>query len=125
MNKSKIFKGKSSKTSSGVLAFNVPSGLDTFVSADVRNYHAHKLLASSVRNLVQYLYPPLMSLHDLNNTVALPDPVTGRTEFPSLTRNSHIFMTSNGVYLLGGFCPVLPFVTGGRPFFLYKTTERS
>jgi len=117
MNKSKILKGESSRASSGVLVFNVLSGSDTFVSADVRNYHAHKLLASSVRNLVQYLYPPVMSLHDLNNTIALPDPANGRMKIPSLTRNSHIFMTSNGVYLLGGFCPALPFVTGGRPFF--------
>jgi len=87
-------------------------GLDTFVSADVRNYHAHKLLASSARSLVQYLYPPLMSLHDLNRTIALPDPVTERLKIPSLMRNSHIFMSSNGVYLLGGSRPMLPSVTG-------------
>jgi len=85
-----------------------PSGLDTFVSADVRNYYAHKLLASSTRSLIQYLYPPLMSLHDLNETIALPDPVTGRIRIPSLLRNSHIFMSSNGVYLLGECHPVRP-----------------
>ena len=44
-----------------------------------------------------------MSLHDLDETVALPDPVTGRVKIPSSIRNSHIFMTSNGVYLLGQF----------------------
>jgi len=42
-----------------------------------------------------------MSLHDLNETIALPDPVTGRIKVPSLMRNSHMFMGSNGVYLLG------------------------
>lgn len=73
---------------------------DTFVSADVRNYHAHKLMASSARSLVQYLYPPLVSLHDLNETIALPDPVTGRIKIPSSIRNSHIYMSSNGVYIL-------------------------
>ncbi|KAF9788107.1 hypothetical protein BJ322DRAFT_605700 [Thelephora terrestris] len=73
---------------------------DTFVSADVRNYYAHKLLACSARSLVQYLYPPLISLHDLNETIALPDQVTGRLKIPSSMRNSHIFMSSNGVYLL-------------------------
>ncbi|KAF9653645.1 sec24-like protein [Thelephora ganbajun] len=74
---------------------------DTFVSADVRNYQVHKLLASSTRSLVQYLYPPVMSLHDLNETIALPDPVTGSIKIPSLMRNTHIFMSSNGVYFLG------------------------
>ena len=88
-------------------------GLDTFVSADVRNYYAHKLLGSSARGLVQYLYPPLMSLHDLDEKIALPDPDTGRIKIPSLIRNSHLFMSSNGVYLLGGSCPVQLFVTGG------------
>ena len=45
-----------------------------------------------------------MSLHDLDETIALPDPVTSRVNIPSLMRNSHLFMSSNGVYLLGGFC---------------------
>lgn len=49
-----------------------------------------------------------MSLHDLNQTIALPDPVTERLKIPSLMRNSHIFMSSNGVYLLGGSRPMLP-----------------
>ena len=93
-----------------------PPGVDTFVSADVRNYYAHKLMASSARSLVQYLYPPLMSLHDLNRTIALPDPVTGRLRIPSLMRNSHIFMSSNGVYLLGGSRTMPPFVTAAYSF---------
>ena len=116
MNKSKILKGKPSGPHAifwSLMSF----GLDTFVSADVRNYQAHKLLASSARGLIQYLYPPLMSLHDLNETIALPDTVTGRIKIPSLMRNSHMFMGSNGVYLLGGSFHVPPFVTGGQPCF--------
>ena len=100
MNKSKILKGTPSRAH-GIFRPLTSPGLDTFVSADVRNYHAHKLLASSARGLIQYLYPPLMSLHDLNETIALPDPVTNRIKIPSLMRNSHMFMGSNGVYLLG------------------------
>jgi len=83
------------------LAMNKSRALkDMFVSADVRNYHAHKLLALSVRSLVQYLYPQLMSLHDLDERIALPDPTTFRIKLPSLMRNSHIFMGANGVYLI-------------------------
>lgn len=115
MNKSKILKGMSTKIR-GVFRSLTCFWLDTFVSADVRSYYAHKMLASSARGLIQYLYPPLMSLHDLNQTIALPDPVTGHVKIPSLIRNSHMFMGSNGVYLIGGSCPVPPFVTGGRQF---------
>lgn len=105
MNKSKVLKGESYMQSSGFWRLTIVSEPDTFVAADVRNYHAHKLLASSARSLIQYLYPPLMSLHDLNQTIALPDPVTGRIKIPSLMRSSHIFMSSNGVYLLGAAPP--------------------
>jgi len=73
---------------------------DGYVSADVRNYYAHKINSMSVRSVMQHLYPPLMSLHDLNDTIALPDPVTGRILLPSLMRNSHIFMEPHGVYLV-------------------------
>jgi len=64
-----------------------------------------------------------MSLHDLNGTIALPDSVTGRIKIPSLIRNSHIFMGSNGVYLLGVSCPVLLLVTGGLSLFFLDNGE--
>lgn len=111
MNKSRILKGNSPRFKE-YLGVQRSWGLDTFVSADVRSYYCHKLLASSARGLVQHLYPPLMSLHDLDETVALPDPVTGYVRIPSLMRNSHIFMASNGVYLLGGLCSTLTLVAG-------------
>lgn len=123
MNKSKILKGESRMSSLVFWRSKFFLGPDTFVSADVRNYHAHKLLASSARSLIQYLYPPLMSLHDLNQTIALPDPVTGRIKIPSLIRSSHIFMSSNGVYLLGATSTRV--VIPGRGLTSYQTTGRS
>lgn len=38
-------------------------------------------------------------------------------------RNSHIFMSSNGVYLLGWSNPVLPFGADGQRFFLVDNGE--
>ena len=95
------------------------SGLDTFVSADVRNYYAHKLLTASARSLIQYVYPSLMNLHDLGEMVALPDSDTGHIMIPSLLRNSHIFMGLNGVYLLGVSRLVLLLITGGLSLFFF------
>ena len=50
---------------------------------------------------MHYLYPRLLALHDLDDEIALPKAETGDVELPSLMRNSHLFMSGNGVYLIG------------------------
>ncbi|KAJ3559261.1 hypothetical protein NM688_g447 [Phlebia brevispora] len=70
------------------------------VTSDVRNYHAHKIMAMSVRNTMHHLYPRLLALHDLDDEIALPNSQTGMIELPSLMRDSYLFMAGNGVYLI-------------------------
>ncbi|OJA14976.1 hypothetical protein AZE42_03221 [Rhizopogon vesiculosus] len=70
------------------------------VSADVRNYHSQKMLSMGVRATMQHLYPRLLALHDLDDNIALPDPVSHQMLFPSLMRNSHTYMEEHGVYLI-------------------------
>lgn len=50
---------------------------------------------------MQFLYPQLLALHDLTDTICVPDPTTGRIQFPSLMRDSYIWMENNGLYLAG------------------------
>ncbi|TBU39840.1 sec24-like protein [Dichomitus squalens] len=69
------------------------------VTADVRNYYAHKISAMSVRSIIHHLYPRMLAVHDLDDKIALPDG-NGRIDLPSLMRDSHLFMESHGVYLI-------------------------
>ncbi|RDB29701.1 Uncharacterized protein C4.03c [Hypsizygus marmoreus] len=69
------------------------------VSSDVRNYHAHRINSMPIRSLMNYLYPRLMALHDLDDEVALLD-ASGRMKYPSGMRNGHFFMEAHGIYLV-------------------------
>ncbi|OSD01370.1 sec24-like protein [Trametes coccinea BRFM310] len=69
------------------------------VTADVRNYYAHKIMAMGARNIMYHLYPRMLAVHDLNDVIALPDE-NGKIDMPSLMRDSHLFMESHGVYII-------------------------
>ncbi|KIY47838.1 vWA-like protein [Fistulina hepatica ATCC 64428] len=82
------------------LAINKTKPLkDRSVSADVRNYYAHRILSMNARALVQHLYPRVMALHDLEDNVAIPDPETGKVWWPSLMQNTYTRMQAHGIYL--------------------------
>lgn len=77
------------------------------VSSDVRNYEIHKLKSMGLRSLIHHLYPRLMALHDLEDTIAVPKEIeqpdgtrVTTIDYPSCTRASHVFMESGGVYLI-------------------------
>jgi protein transport protein SEC24 len=72
------------------------------VASDVRNYHRHRLLGMSCQNVMNYLYPRVLALHDLDDRIALPDPEHGgRIWFPTHMRASYTWMEGHGIYLLG------------------------
>jgi protein transport protein SEC24 len=82
--------------------------LGVHVSADVRNYFAHRLSSMSVRTMIHHLYPQLLALHDLEDGAALPNEL-GRVSIPSSMRNSHRFMEAHGIYLIGTLTQLLEF----------------
>ena len=72
------------------------------------------MLSMSPRDLIYFLYPRLLALHDLDDQIALPfaveDAVDGETQspmaripisMPSCMRNGHYFMEAGGIYLIG------------------------
>lgn len=69
------------------------------VAPDVRNYMMHRFMSMGAREVVQSLYPRVVPIHDLDETIALPDPTSGRILFPSVMRNSYLHMTADGIYL--------------------------
>lgn len=78
------------------------------ISSDVRNYHIHRILSMSARTLMNYLYPRLLALHDLDDSIALPQMVENedgtlseRILMPSCMRDSYFLMEAGGVYLIG------------------------
>lgn len=70
------------------------------VTSDVRNYSCRKILRMGARSIMFHLYPSLLALHDLHPTIAVPDPASGIIDFPSIMRDSYLFMSSDGVYVI-------------------------
>lgn len=97
--KSKPLKGESRASIVTNLAINNFAGRN--VAPDVRNYMMHRFMSMGAREVVQSLYPRVVPIHDLDETIALPDPTSGRILFPSVMRNSYLHMTADGIYLGG------------------------
>ncbi|KAI0254641.1 Sec23/Sec24 trunk domain-containing protein [Lactifluus subvellereus] len=81
-------------------AASVQTQVPKYLDPDVRNYHRHKLLGASVRSTMYHIYPRMLAVHDLSDSIALPHPETGVIKMPSLMRGSHVFMQANGIYLI-------------------------
>jgi protein transport protein SEC24 len=72
------------------------------VSSDVRNYHIHRILGMGCQSIMNYVYPRVLALHDLDDKIALPDANhEGRIWYPSHTRASYVWMEGHGIYLVG------------------------
>lgn len=72
------------------------------LGSDVRNYHVHRALAMGCQETMNYLYPRVMALHDLDDRIALPDPEHGgRIWYPTNMRASYTWMEGHGIYLVG------------------------
>ncbi|QRV76516.1 transporter protein Sec23 [Ceratobasidium sp. AG-Ba] len=70
------------------------------VIADVRNYHAARLMSVGVTATMRYLYPRMTAIHDLSPDVGFPSPKTGRLILPSPMPSSYTHMEPDGVYLI-------------------------
>jgi protein transport protein SEC24 len=62
------------------------------------------------RSLIHHLYPRLLALHDLEDTIAVPQEIeqpdgtlATQIAYPSCTRDTHTFMESGGLYVIGAF----------------------
>lgn len=67
----------------------------------MRNYFAHRMMSMSVRTLIQHIYPRLLAIHDLDDSIALPDPTTGNIALPTSMRDSYFWMEADGIYIIG------------------------
>lgn len=74
------------------------------------------MLGMSARALMFYLYPRLLALHDLDDTIALPQLLQNedgtfseRILMPSCMRDTYFDMQAGGIYLIGGLsCLISP-----------------
>ena len=90
------------------------------------------MLSMGPRDLIYFLYPRLLALHDLDDQIALPftveDNVDGEMQapiqqtpilMPSCMRNGHYFMEAGGIYLIGMCFSLFPLAFSlGCPSFV-------
>ncbi|KAF9267206.1 protein transporter SEC24 [Marasmius fiardii PR-910] len=81
------------------------------MSSDVKNYHARRMMSMSARSMIEFIYPLLLAIHDLDDTIALPVPpppsegpasaqLVLTLPLPAIMRSTHMEMVANGVYLI-------------------------
>ncbi|RXW18670.1 hypothetical protein EST38_g7189 [Candolleomyces aberdarensis] len=90
------------------------------VSSDVRNYEIHRIKSMDIRSLIHHLYPRLMALHDLEDSIAVPQQIEQpdgtldtQISYPSCTRDSHYFMETGGLYLIDNEDTIIFWIGGG------------